>query len=555
MTHLRTLAILSTLLITVSCTAPISVHEIDAAPPAARVVTRTALADAARPSDDPLAALGPLLDTLRTATRAVARGEHAAIPEYNYLTARLIDRLIDAGVRPWQQSLPVRSGTTEYLLRGSEPPDLADPGRTFIPTDRLTFTGRYARDTGRTEGVGAPLVTFLGNGTLGGDSIHYRTVTAIVRFEGNRATVDLLDPFTTRHVMIGGRELPLHADFNSPVAYILSRERIDELGLARLINPARYDDTARLSVVQPYDPDKTPVLFVHGLQDTPASFAPMYFELMDDPAIRETYQFWVFSYPSGYPYPMPAAILRDELDRMRELHPDHKDIVIIGHSMGGLISRLMVTDVGDGIWTSTFGTPPAETQLGGESRELLEDALVFNARDDISRAIFISAPHRGSVLATNIVGWIGIKLVRFPATLANVRDSVVSALSLDASGLQLDRFPSSIDTLSPQNRFVKAINTYPIREDIPYHSIVGDRGKGNTPDSSDGVVAYWSSHLDGAVSEKVVPSNHSAHQNPEGIEEVRRILHLHADLPYRPRATLTPAEPEQTRRPPGRRSP
>ena len=87
--------------------------------------------------------------------------------------------------------------------------------------------------------------------------------------------------------------------------------------------------------------------------------------------------------------------------------------------------------------------------------------------------------------------------------------------------------PNSIGTLSPDNPFVLAVNKLPIVSRVPYHTIVGDRGKGDTPDSSDGVVAYWSSHLDGAASEKIVPSGHGSHENPEGIEEARRILHLH----------------------------
>ena len=81
-----------------------------------------------------------------------------------------------------------------------------------------------------------------------------------------------------------------------------------------------------------------------------------------------------------------------------------------------------------------------------------------------------------------------------------------------------------MDTLAPNRRFVKAINTIPITPGIPYYTIVGDRGKDDTPNSSDGVVAYWSSHLDGAKSERIVPSGHSAHHNPQAIEEVRRIL-------------------------------
>ncbi len=279
-------------------------------------------------------------------------------------------------------------------------------------------------------------------------------------------------------------------------------------------DPSRFENTAAINAVQPYDP-----------------------------AIRDKYQFWAFTYPSGYPYPLPAAILRKELDAMRKLHPGHKDIVIIGHSMGGLISRLMVTSVGDSIWRRYFGKPPAETRFSGKNRELLESALVFNARRDISRAIFIAAPHRGSVLASNFVGRIGNKLVRFPDTLADMRGSVVSTVTLDTSAVALKRVPSSIDSLSPNVPFVKAINQFPLRAGLPYHSIIGDRGKGDTPDSSDGVVAYWSSHLDGAASEKIVPSGHGAHQHPEGIEEVRRILCLHAGLPYKARQLPSSAKP------------
>jgi hypothetical protein len=87
--------------------------------------------------------------------------------------------------------------------------------------------------------------------------------------------------------------------------------------------------------------------------------------------------------------------------------------------------------------------------------------------------------------------------------------------------------PNAIDTLSPKNNFVVAMNKRPPADAIPYHQIVGDRGRGNSPNSSDGVVAYWSSHLDGARSTKIVPSDHGTHQNPEGIAEIRRILKLH----------------------------
>src|SRR5438045_8655062 len=87
---------------------------------------------------------------------------------------------------------------------------------------------------------------------------------------------------------------------------------------------------------------------------------------------------------------------------------------------------------------------------------------------------------------------------------------------------------NSVDTLEPNDRFVEAVNKIPITPGIPYHSIMGDRGRGNTPNSSDGVVPYWSSHLDGAQSELIVNSDHGAQYNPEAIREVERILNLAA---------------------------
>jgi pimeloyl-ACP methyl ester carboxylesterase len=478
------------------------------------------------------------MDLLRQAADKVANGDQTAVPEYNYLVARLIEHLGQSDIRPWQKSVEIPSRQTRYVLRGSQPKDLAAGRRLFVPTDVMEFSGRYASTAGRQTGLGAPLVAFidvpLEERSRFSDQVRFRDVTAVVRFEGNRATVSLEDPYQTNTISFGRTRYTLAADFGAGASYGLSKERIDKLGLARLLNPGRYDETAFLGRFQPYDPDRIPVIFVHGLQDTPASFAPMFFSLVSDPAIRERYQFWAFSYPSGYPYPKPAAHLREELDKVRRLHPDHKDIVMIGHSMGGLVTRLMVTDVRERVWMDLFEKPPAETPIDGKSRAALERALIFESRSDVSRAIFFSAPHRGSNLAVNWIGKIGVKLVKLPSTMADVRDGVLNAVKQDKSGLAMDRMPNSIDTLSPKNPFVLAINKVPLNPEIPYHSVMGDRGKDQPKeDTSDGVVAYWSSHLDGAVSERLVPSNHSSHQHPEGIEEARRILYLHAGMPYR----------------------
>jgi len=266
------------------------------------------------------------------------------------------------------------------------------------------------------------------------------------------------------------------------------------------------------------------VIFVHGLQETAASWTPMLDTLRNDPWIRGHYQFWFFSYPSGYPYPYSAALFRQDLDGIDRAFPNHKRVVLIGHSMGGMICRLMITDAGDKIWRTFFATPPAKTPLASDTRKLLEESLVFNRRPDVQRVIFISTPHRGSKLASGWIGRIGAALVRTPRPFTSVYTSTKPLLVSDPAARTLKRMPNSVDTLEPNDRFVQAVDKLPMTRGIPYHSIMGDRGRGDTPNSSDGVVPYWSSHLAGAQSELIVNSDHGAQYNPQAIREVARIL-------------------------------
>jgi hypothetical protein len=171
--------------------------------------------------------------------------------------------------------------------------------------------------------------------------------------------------------------------------------------------------------------------------------------------------------------------------------------------------------------------------MSDEGRKVIGDALIFQHRPEVGRVIFISAPLRGSEMASGWPGRIGSMLVRAPAKLVGLGGDALKLATFEAGDLKLKRIPNSVDTLAPNNRFVRMIQKYPLAPGIPYHVICGDRGKGGNHDKtkpvcSDGIVPYWSSHLDGAESELIVPSGHSAHQNPQAIAEVKRILKLHA---------------------------
>src|SRR5262249_55747294 len=153
---------------------------------------------------------------------------------------------------------------------------------------------------------------------------------------------------------------------------------------------------------------------------SPATWAPMINHLRGDPFIREHYQFWFYSYPSGYPYPYSAAIMREQLDGVEKRFPLHKPVVLIGHSMGSLISSLMITDSGDKLWTGVFGKPPGELHMSEETKKKLVQALIFKHRPEVGRVIFISGPHRGSQMATGWFGRLASRLVRTPSLLLRI---------------------------------------------------------------------------------------------------------------------------------------
>ena len=478
-------------------------------------------------------ATGFYLACAESATSELRRNpkDRIALRDYNFALSRVFSVIRDAPFEPWTRPLnvPAPSGG-EYLLthraianRLWRPQDYE-----LIPADELDVRGKFVVPRLTREGAGAALVAVRRERAPQiplrfAPPRVYTAVTAVAQFTGRKCEIQFIDPLASETVSISGRTLPLHADFTAPIALGLTREHPEKIGFAAMLNPEKFAYTERFIQVQPYDPNKIPVVFVHGLQDTPVSWVPMVNALWSDPVLRRNYQVCVFSYPSGYPIPYSALLLRRELDALDRTFPHHRPIVLVGHSMGGIISRLMVTDSGgDKLWRYFFGKPPAQTKLSPDTKALLEEALIFKPRRDVARLIFISTPHRGSVIAENPIGRIGSSLIRKSVQYMNAGREILQAsvVQEDPTVLKLNRLPNSIDTLAPNDPFMKEMNTLPMAKRIPYHSIIGDRGRGDTPNSSDGVVPYWSSHLDGAESEKIVPSGHGAHRDPQAIAEM-----------------------------------
>jgi pimeloyl-ACP methyl ester carboxylesterase len=275
---------------------------------------------------------------------------------------------------------------------------------------------------------------------------------------------------------------------------------------------------------------------VHGLHSTPLAWQQLTNELLGDPEIRRRYQIWHYLYPTGLPFLTSAADFRDEIEAVRQLvdPADHDfathNMIVIGHSMGGLLARTLITDSGDAIWDSTFAIPVSQLDQC-EQVSQLRRIFYFHPKPYIKRAIFIAVPHRGSKTAHGFLGQFVSMRVDLPGALnqfvAGLKKSIPGLLQPEAAPLFDRGYPDSIRTLAPNTPVLIALAKLPIDAGTPFHSIIGDRGLGGGENSSDGVVPYSSSHLAGASSETIVPAGHGACDNPEAIAEVKRILTLH----------------------------
>jgi hypothetical protein len=194
--------------------------------------------------------------------------------------------------------------------------------------------------------------------------------------------------------------------------------------------------------------------------------------------------------------------------------------------MGGLVADMMIRDsAGNQYCDDVLGKPLDQFQIEPDQLRIVKESLIFKASTHVSKVIFIATPHKGADMASNPIGRLGSMLVHLPANLVAIGPGLVEKGTATNGKKVVRRFPNSIDTLRPEARSVVAMNRLPIASSITYYSIIGDRGGNNSPNSSDGVVAYRSSHLEGARSEKIVPYWHSyVHRSPQGIAEVERIL-------------------------------
>lgn len=311
----------------------------------------------------------------------------------------------------------------------------------------------------------------------------------------------------------GGEDLAVPALAAAPVS---GRLRIEPLGL---------------STPTPPQLGKTPVVLINGLWVGPRTWEPMIRAMTADPAIAGSYQFWTFGYATGDPLPYTAARLRTALDEARaRLDPEHRDpaldrIVLIGHSMGGLVAKLLTVDSGDRLWRIISDQSP--DRLAGEPADaaLARDCLIFRARPDVRTAIFLTTPHGGGTPDQDILHDLANRLVRPPDPLLKAYRRLIAANPPDFFKPSFhSSLITSIDEVRRDSPTLRELRDLRPPSSIALHSIITSRQGATAPDAGDGLLAYSSTHLEGVASETIVPGGHFCQDSPAVIAEVRRIL-------------------------------
>jgi pimeloyl-ACP methyl ester carboxylesterase len=351
-------------------------------------------------------------------------------------------------------------------------------------------------------------------------------------------SLELHDPLVARVTQVGLRPVPLETDLTTPLAYFLDTpeiSRVSQLATMGLLNPNQLSPRAGLFMVEPYDPNKIPVLLVHGLWSSPLTWMEMFNDLRSFPEIREHYQFWFYLYPTGQPFWVSAAQLRRDLEALqRTLDPQQeaaalRHMVLAGHSMGGLVSRLQVIESRDDFWRIISDRPLDQIEAGPEDRESLAEVVFFSPNPNIRRVITIGTPHRGSHFANSYTRWLGRNLIRLPTMLVSRNERLIRQNPGAFHNTDLLTITTSIDSLSPKSPILPVMQQAQRAAWVHEHNIIGvvsDEGLvGRLAAESDGVVHVDHARLAGAESEMFVTADHmSVHQHPRAILEIRRIL-------------------------------
>lgn len=419
------------------------------------------------------------------------------------------------------------------------------------PDDRR-LSRRHLRD-----GFGLPVVVRVANGSTAENPRGFAAprqslaATAVLRFDvpGNEnfletfagpayrdhapAVLDLANPVEIAAVHIGSARPHLAADLSAPLLDVL--DGTPKTSVLGFLQPFGSGATRpHLEMLEPHQPGRIPVVFIHGLASDEGTWFDMINELRAWPEFHRRFEPWVFHYPTGAAFMQSAAQLRRQLaDAVRQCDPQRQDpamknLVLVGHSMGGLHAKLQVVASGERMWDAVATVPFEQVRMPEQVRRWVKPAYFFEPLPFVNRVVCIATPHKGSALASLGVGRLASLSVKTPPEHQRIHDMLTRLNPGVFREEYAERTPTSVDLLRPNSQVLSAIRSLRPPCWVTVHSIVGDAHASLLGGRDDCVVPVESAHTEGAVSEIVVPASHTkVHHHPLTIAEVRRILEQH----------------------------
>ncbi|OTG91567.1 esterase/lipase family protein [Acinetobacter sp. ANC 3813] len=341
------------------------------------------------------------------------------------------------------------------------------------------------------------------------------------------------DPYKFEKLKIANKEYPLAANFSAPYGLWLAENNLGKSAYLSLIDRDEQLTMPHLYMLEPYNPNKKVIVLVHGLASSPEAWIRLTNDIMGDPVLREHYQVWQVFYSTNMPILESRfqiyALLTQSFAQVNKQASAKNDAVLVGHSMGGIITRLLVSNADT---TQEALKMMSSHQLNQyRNTAVVKDRMIMKDIPNFSRAIFLAAPHRGTAFADRWFTKAARKIIKLPGAFLSAIGDVITQeedlkdLFKELSNGLIQNGPSN---LSHTSKFVSLTEDIMPIKSMKYHSIIGNATNSDDPNViSDGVVPYKSAHLDGAISEKIIKGGHSIQETPEAVLELRRILRQH----------------------------
>lgn len=530
---------------------------------------------------------GSRLQTQGKQQEALEHYSAAVAHAYRFLFEPGLDRFCNPYDPQFRRACDLYNVSLEAVLRIANSRGLLKPGQAHIVTSggrqyqlEMALRGPWGADeilefkfvndfeiaggltnTHHTYGLGVPMIAVHKSHDSQEPAEKYYPpglsfpVTAFLRCsprsqadEANRVqpcVLELYDPLYACNIRVEERLVPLETDLTTPLAYFLDNPDFQEAEdpTFGLLNPDAAMKRRGVYMVEPYDPKRIPVVMVHGLWSSPTTWMEMFNDLRSFPEIRSRYQFWFYQYPTGKPFLDSAAEMREALAEVRSTldpyrqNPNLEQMVLVGHSMGGLVSRLQTLESQNDFWQILSDNPFADLKATTAQQQKLAKVYFFNANPSIKRVITIGTPFRGSENATDAVRFAGQKFIKLPESMVELGNKVIRDNPSYFTSTKLLTMNTSLDALALDDPLFPVMLSAHKGSGTIYHNIVGNKPRTSFADrlreDGDGIVSLDSARVDDAKTQIEVEADHlTVHRHPLATLEVRRILREHLETLY-----------------------